>query len=170
MQFHFEIVNTPLGKFFILDSKEGLHYVLRDNDNRIRELIRTYNPSIHLSDKSLISHLMSCTEGKNISKKPKLNFLEGTNLQKKVWHQILKIRQGKTSSYSELAFKLKRPKAVRAIASAVGKNPIGIIIPCHRVIRKNGSIGGYAWGINIKTKLLDIEGYGMADSIYRGGK
>ena len=56
------------------------------------------------------------------------------------------------------------------MATAVGKNPVGIIVPCHRVIAKDGRLGGYAWGIKMKAKLLDIEVSGMADSIYRGGK
>ena len=170
MQFHHEIVDTPLGKFFILDSKDGLHYVLRDNDSRIKTLIQTYLPIKKLFNKSIVNYLKSCIEGKYISKKFKLNFLNGTELQRKVWNQILKISVGNTSSYSKLAFKLKRPRAIRAVASAVGKNPISVIIPCHRVIRKNGSLGGYAWGLSMKIKLLDIEGSGMADSIYRGGK
>jgi len=170
MQFHYEIVDTPLGKFFILDSKDGLHYVLRDNDSRIKTLIQTYLPVKKLFNKSIVNYLKSCIEGKYISKKLKLNFLNGTELQRKVWNQILKISVGNTSSYSKLAFKLKRPKAIRAVASAVGKNPISVIIPCHRVIRKNGSLGGYAWGLSMKIKLLDIEVSGMADSIYRGGK
>ena len=71
---------------------------------------------------------------------------------------------------SNLAEKLCLKSAVRAVASAVGKNPISILIPCHRIIRKDGSLGGYAWGRKMKRELLDVEVSGMADSIYRGGK
>ena len=77
---------------------------------------------------------------------------------------------GETISYSNLSSKVSNKNFVRSVASAVGKNPIGVIIPCHRVITKDGSIGGYAWGIKMKARLLDIEFKGTADSIYRGGK
>ena len=80
------------------------------------------------------------------------------------------IPKGQTFSYSYLAAKLCVKSAVRAVASAVGKNPISILIPCHRIIRKNGSLGGYVWGPKMKRELLDMEVSGMADSIYRGGK
>ena len=73
-------------------------------------------------------------------------------------------------SYSQLALRTPYQKAIRAVASAVGKNPIGIIVPCHRVIAKDGSLGGYAWGVKMKAKLLDMEVSGIADSTYRGGK
>ena len=83
---------------------------------------------------------------------------------------ISKISFGQTISYTELAIKIKKPNAVRAIASAVGKNPIGLLVPCHRVINKNGDLGGYMWGKKFKRQILDIEGRGTADSTYRGGK
>ena len=60
-------------------------------------------------------------------------------------------------SYSDVAKQILYPKAVRAVASAIGKNPISIIVPCHRVIRKNGMIGDYAWGVKMKRALLDVE-------------
>ena len=70
----------------------------------------------------------------------------------------------------KLAKNIKRPDAVRAIASAAGKNPVGLLVPCHRVVKKNGDLGGYMWGEKFKRKILDIEGRGTADSTYRGGK
>ncbi len=85
--------------------------------------------------------------------------LEGTDFQKSVWQALLNIPYGKTSSYKEIANMIGRPKATRAVGAAVGKNPFLIIIPCHRVIKKDGSIGGFAYGEEIKKVLLDIEGH-----------
>lgn len=84
-------------------------------------------------------------------------FLKGTHFQTDIWMQIAKVKYGKTVSYSELAAKLKNKNAVRAVGSACGKNPVPIIIPCHRVLAKN-SIGGFGGGIPLKKKLMDIEG------------
>ncbi|PKA82863.1 methylated-DNA-[protein]-cysteine S-methyltransferase [Ulvibacter sp. MAR_2010_11] len=82
---------------------------------------------------------------------------EGTEFQKKVWHLLTTIPFGKTSSYQEIANKLGDPKVIRAAASANGKNPIAIIIPCHRVIGSDGSLTGYAGGLHRKKWLLEHE-------------
>jgi len=79
---------------------------------------------------------------------------KGTEFQKSVWNEVAKIPYGQTSSYLEIAKRISRPRAYRAVANAVGKNPITIIIPCHRIIRENGDLGGYSGGIDIKKLLL----------------
>ena len=85
----------------------------------------------------------------------------GTKFQKLVWKEISKIPKGKVITYQDLAFKINRPKSVRAVASACGKNPFLPEVPCHRVVRKDGSLGGYSakGGINKKKKLLQNEGH-----------
>jgi methylated-DNA-[protein]-cysteine S-methyltransferase len=82
---------------------------------------------------------------------------EGTDFQKKVWSLLCKIPFGKTWTYADMAHKLGDPKVIRAAAAANGKNPIAIIIPCHRVIGTNGSLTGYAGGLENKRFLLDLE-------------
>ena len=86
--------------------------------------------------------------------------LKGTEFQKKVWKELLKIPRGKVLTYKELARKAGRPRAVRAVANAVGKNPMAPLIPCHRVIRSDGTLGGYSGrgGIKTKLRLLKKEG------------
>jgi len=86
--------------------------------------------------------------------------LDGTNFQKKVWNEISKIPKGKVKTYKELAKLIGKPKSSRAVANACGKNPYPIKIPCHRVIRSDGSLGGYSGKGGIKTKknLLKKEG------------
>lgn len=83
--------------------------------------------------------------------------LMGTEFQKKVWAELLRIPYGKTKSYQEIAKTIGNPNAQRAVGSACNKNPILFIIPCHRVISKNGNIGGFAYGNVTKQKLLEIE-------------
>ena len=83
--------------------------------------------------------------------------LEGTTFQKKVWAQLSKIPYGQTCSYKDIAKGIQNEKAVRAVGSANGKNPACIIVPCHRVIAHNGSLGGYSGGLKMKKTLLEIE-------------
>lgn len=87
--------------------------------------------------------------------------LNGTKFQIKVWKAISKIPRGQVRTYKELAKLIKKPKASRAVANACGKNPYPIKIPCHRVIRSDGSLGGYSGrgGINTKKNILKKEGY-----------
>lgn len=82
---------------------------------------------------------------------------EGTAFQKKVWHKLLEIPFGKTLNYAQMAKNMGDPLVIRAAASANGKNPIAIIIPCHRVIGSDGSLTGYAGGIDKKKYLLELE-------------
>lgn len=86
--------------------------------------------------------------------------IHGTPFQHLVWRELLKIPPGQTVSYSELACRIRRPEAVRATASAVARNPIAILIPCHRVIAKDGSIGNYHWGAQRKREILRWEAAG----------
>ncbi|AMV60467.1 Methylated-DNA--protein-cysteine methyltransferase [Pediococcus damnosus] len=82
---------------------------------------------------------------------------EGTPFQNAVWHALQTIPYGKTTTYSALAEKIGRPTATRAVANAVGRNPNQIVVPCHRVLRKDGSLGGYHGGLPLKRDLLALE-------------
>ena len=82
----------------------------------------------------------------------------GTEFQKKVWNELSKIPYGETISYNQLAIKLGDKKSVRAAASANGANPLPIVVPCHRVIGSDGNLVGYGGGLDVKKKLLELEG------------
>ena len=84
--------------------------------------------------------------------------LIGTKFQKLVWRELIKIPYGGTVTYADIARRVGRSKASRAVGRAVAENPIPIIIPCHRVISSDGSIGGYSFGVKIKEFLLELEG------------
>lgn len=89
---------------------------------------------------------------------PSVQFcVNGTDFQLSVWKALLDIPYGKTRTYQQIATQINRGKSVRATGSAIGKNPISIFIPCHRVIGSNNQLCGYAWGIDLKSKLLETE-------------
>lgn len=95
-----------------------------------------------------------------MSLEKKIDLSPATPFQKKVWKAILLIPQGEVRSYSWVARRIGHPKAVRAVGSALGKNPFAPMVPCHRVIRKDGSLGGYTGGLDRKKSLLRKENFG----------
>lgn len=96
-------------------------------------------------------------EPSNTKPKPNTLHLRGTNFQIQVWRELLTIPFGQTTTYGEIARTIGHPSAHRAVGTAVGRNPISIIIPCHRVITANGNLGGYYWGPKLKKTILDYE-------------
>lgn len=88
-----------------------------------------------------------------------VKFTTGTKFQQSVWREIMKIPYGKTKTYKDIAIALGKPKSVRAVANACGANIIAIIVPCHRVVKSNGELGGYRWGEKIKKNLIEQESY-----------
>lgn len=109
----------------------------------------------------------------NLKKFTIKTIMNGTAFQKKVWNELMNIPYGEVRSYKQIAEKVNSPKAYRAVGLANNKNNIPIIIPCHRVIGSNNSLVGYAGGIDMKKKLLDIEGWNKFEQNsngYRGSK
>ncbi|MDO5667911.1 MAG: methylated-DNA--[protein]-cysteine S-methyltransferase [Alcaligenaceae bacterium] len=84
--------------------------------------------------------------------------IQGTEFQQAVWHALMTIPVGQTRSYTEIAQQLDSPKAIRAVANACASNRLGIIVPCHRVLRSDGGISGYRWGVARKKQLIAMEG------------
>ena len=93
--------------------------------------------------------------------RPSNNDFRGTKFQKKVWNYLKTIRKGTVKTYKQVAIGINRPKSVRAVANAVGKNPFAPKIPCHRVIRSDGSLGGYSGKGGVKTKKLLLKREGI---------
>jgi AraC family transcriptional regulator of adaptative response/methylated-DNA-[protein]-cysteine methyltransferase len=90
--------------------------------------------------------------------------LLGTAFQKRVWDALMRIPQGETRSYAEVAAQLGEPNAARAVAGACARNRIAVLVPCHRVVRGDGSVGGYRWGLPLKRRLLQREGVRLSDA------
>lgn len=91
--------------------------------------------------------------------------LHGTDFQCNVWRALLKISLGKTQSYRDIAHAVNSPQGVRAVGSAVGKNPLSVIVPCHRVMGSDGSLTGYAGGLGRKRALLKLEGVAVQEAL-----
>lgn len=106
----------------------------------------------------VISKLKSFAMGKETVFTERLDILRGTLFQRSVWREIGKIKWGEAKSYAEIASLLGRSKAYRAVAKACGANPIPLVIPCHRVIASDGSIGGFSSGVGLKRRFLKLEG------------
>jgi len=143
-------IKTPLGIAEITGDEEGISKI-SVFDKEIESL-----PEIPSDLKEAVSELEDYFLGKRNTFTFKLN-PSGTEFQKRVWLELLEIPFGKTMSYQELSIKLGDIKAIRAVASANGKNPLWIVVPCHRVIGTDGSLTGYAGGLWRKKWLLDHE-------------
>ena len=149
-------LNTKIGTLYLVASEEGLQSVLFKKQNI--PLVPDLNPKNKTVEnlKKAALQIEEYLSGKR--KKFDLNLhLVGTPFQKKVWKELSKIPFGETLSYRELAQKIENPKAFRAVGTANGKNPLCIIVPCHRVIAANGTLGGYVGGLSLKKQLLDLE-------------
>ena len=153
-------IDTPVGILELKGDAEGLSSVyFKDDENiPISEKIPT-----EIQDAAI--QLQEYFEGMRKEFNLKLS-PEGTDFQKKVWQQLQEIPFGKTTSYQKMANQLGDPKVIRAAASANGKNPISIIIPCHRVIGSDGSLTGYAGGLHRKKWLLEHESPSPQQSLF----
>ncbi|GIW82778.1 MAG: hypothetical protein KatS3mg105_4585 [Gemmatales bacterium] len=110
----------------------------------------------HLALQPILNHALAILEGRHSD--VRLIFdVKGTPFQKTVWRYLQTIPPGTTRSYREVARAIGRPRAVRAVAQACARNPIALFVPCHRVIRSDGKLGGYRWGLAQKERLLDAE-------------
>lgn len=142
-------LKTPLGITEIIGDENGISRIsISDHGNQSAEIPEVLQEAA--------SQLKEYFVGERNQFTFKLN-PEGTEFQKKVWLGLLEIPFGKTMSYQELSIKLGDIKAIRAVASANGKNPLWIVVPCHRVIGSDGSLTGYAGGLWRKKWLLDHE-------------
>ena len=150
--------SSIIGSVTIYASDEGVHAVsLDDYDETPAHFSKATEAKSHPVLDLCYKELQEYFEGKRLAFTVPL-MPEGTDFQKKVWTALKKIPYGKTESYSEQARRMKKPLSVRAVAAANGRNPIAIIIPCHRVIASTGHLHGYAGGLDLKCKLLEIEG------------
>ena len=151
-------INSPLGIIKIIGDENGISIISVSTEGEISE-------TIPKELQESVSQLQEYFEGKRQNFTFKLN-PKGTDFQQKVWQELLNIPFGKTTSYLDLAKKLGDPKVIRAAASANGKNPLWIVVPCHRVIGKDGSLTGYAGGLWRKKWLLEHENPTSQQSLF----
>ena len=152
-----KFIGSPVGKLKLVASDHGLAAILWDNDNPCRvRLGETTEDNSHPVLLETERQLKDYFDGKRTSFSVELD-LVGTAFQKNVWEALLGIPLGETRSYGQLAKQLGKPRATRAVGAANGRNPISIIVPCHRVIGSNGKLTGFAGGLGIKEYLLRLE-------------
>lgn len=151
-------VKTPLGIATIVGDKDGVSIISVDDHGEV-------STEIPIILQEAVSQLQDYFEGKRTSFDFKLN-PKGTEFQKKVWHSLVDIPFGKTRTYLEQSKILGDVKAIRAVASANGKNPLWIVVPCHRVIGSDGSLTGYAGGLWRKKWLLEHENPSSQQSLF----
>jgi len=146
-------IKSKIGPLFLVASDKALYGVFWDDQNITKEMKDSKESKmLDKAEKQLNDYLDGKLTKFNIPLE-----LEGTPFQKRVWAELQKIPYGETRSYKQIATALKDPNACRAVGTANGKNPISIIVPCHRVINHGGKLGGYAGGLGIKEKLLSLE-------------
>jgi methylated-DNA-[protein]-cysteine S-methyltransferase len=148
-------MESKVGPIYLISSDNGIlgiHW--KKQKTPFVKSLESKQPAVKIIVK-MIKQLEEYFEGQRKSFDIKTD-INGTDFQKKVWNELSKIPYGKTLSYKDVATKINS-KAYRAVGSANGKNPLSIIVPCHRVISNDGGLGGYAGGLPIKTKLLQLE-------------
>jgi methylated-DNA-[protein]-cysteine S-methyltransferase len=158
MAYAAKTVPSPIGALTLVASDKGLAAILWENDDpdrvRLDDLAEDgAHPVLVETERQLAEYF----GGKRQDFDLPLDF-HGTDFQKRVWDQLLTIPFGETRSYAEIARALGQPTASRAVGAANGKNPISIVAPCHRVIGTNGTLRGFAGGLEAKQRLLALEG------------
>jgi len=161
---HYAKTPTPLGKhLWIAQSAQGVCWI----DFRISEavflarLTRRWPRANFVKSANALQKPIAELNEYFAGRRKKFTFKlapEGTAFQQKVWQAVREIPFGQVTTYQEIARKIEKPKAVRAVGHANGSNPLTIVIPCHRLIGSNGSLCGYGGGIELKMKLLELEG------------
>ena len=152
-------LDTPLGRMLVAATAKGICRLTFDEDERALRR-RFPNATILPADEamaSLISGVLTAIETPTAMPDLPID-VRGTAFQEAVWRELRKIPVGQTRSYADIAAAVGQPQAVRAVGTANGSNPVAVLVPCHRVIRSDGSLGGYAGGIERKRKLLEAEG------------
>lgn len=162
MSISYAIVPCSLGRILVAATTRGVSAVyLGDSDKPLKEALAKEYPraEICVDEKgmarwvrSVLTHLRGQTPHAELPLD-----VRATAFQRRVWQELQRIPRGSTKSYTEIARAIGKPTAIRAVARACATNPVSIVVPCHRVVRADGKLAGYRWGLERKEKLLDAE-------------
>ncbi|MDO8278448.1 MAG: methylated-DNA--[protein]-cysteine S-methyltransferase [Burkholderiaceae bacterium] len=162
MKFHPSIVKTryasPLGPMIVAATDQGLAGVWFEDQRHLPDHAAWPEAPAHPMLLQAAAQLADYFGGRRSRFDLPLDLQGGTQFQQSVWQALQRIPCGKTASYAQLSRDVGRPAAVRAVGAAVGRNPISVIVPCHRVLGSDGALTGYAGGLPRKTALLALEG------------
>jgi methylated-DNA-[protein]-cysteine S-methyltransferase len=144
-------IDTPLGTLRIVGNEKGVAFIdfVKEENDEIQKIVP---PSLKDAGNELVEYFSGSRKEFSIQ-----SIAKGTPFQESVWRELVKIKYGETASYADIANRIGNPKAVRAVANANARNPLSIIVPCHRIIGSNGKLTGYAGGLWRKEWLLNRE-------------
>lgn len=163
LQIRYGVHDTLFGKSLIATTARGicnLHFLDITDEQTAEQILRlewSNAEIIHEPQATQPLHDLIFNSATFRDQKPLTLLVKGTNFQIQVWRALLKVPFGGITTYQAVAEMIGRPTATRAVGNAVGNNPIGYLIPCHRVIRESGELGGYRWGLERKTAILGWE-------------
>jgi methylated-DNA-[protein]-cysteine S-methyltransferase len=157
----YKVSPSPIGPLKLVASNRGLVGILWENDNPRRVLLselveRPEHPVLVRTERELNEYFTGMRSGFTVPLD-----MRGTPFQRQVWEALLGVPLGETRMYGQLAIQLGNPKATRAVGAANGRNPIAILVPCHRVIGHSGKLTGFAGGLDAKAYLLKLERRGQ---------
>lgn len=161
----YAIADSPLGRMLVAATEKGVCTItFGENDDEVIEILRQRFPNAELTGETARSgwladaiHFIAAQMSESPTAATFPLDVRATAFQQRVWNALQQIPRGETRSYSQLAAELGSPTATRAVAGACAANPVAIVVPCHRVVGKNGSLTGYRWGTERKRKLLEAE-------------
>lgn len=162
MQIGYTVQNTSLGKVLIAATERGLSAVYLGENEKflVEELHKEYSKAEIVratgGNEIWLREILGRVEGNAPSVDLPLD-VQATAFQRRVWQELQRIPRGTTRTYTQVAQSLGKPRSVRAVARACATNPVSIVVPCHRVIRRDGTLAGYRWGLSRKEKLLERE-------------
>lgn len=161
LEIAYQFAQTLFGEVLIASTTKGICHLtfIQDRESALQQFIAQF-PNAQFVEQGTAFHAQALAifNHENWSIEQIKLHLKGTDFQLKVWSSLLKIPMGEVVSYGEVAHDISQDKAVRAVGSAIGRNPVAVLIPCHRVIQSTGGLGGYRWGTERKTVLIGWEG------------
>ncbi|HXW54915.1 MAG TPA: bifunctional DNA-binding transcriptional regulator/O6-methylguanine-DNA methyltransferase Ada [Candidatus Cybelea sp.] len=162
MKIRYTIVNSPLGRLLVGATDRGISAVyLGDSDQRLETELKDEYPRAEIRrDRAGLSTQVTAILNHLSGREPHLGLstdVQATAFQRRVWEELRHIPYGKTKTYAEVARAIGQPTAVRAVARACATNPVSVVVPCHRVVRQDGRLAGYRWGIERKRRLIERE-------------
>lgn len=157
MEHAYKIISSPVGPLTLVANSKGLAAILWAHDDPKRVPLGTLtaddrHPTLLATERALARYFKGDRTAFSLTVS-----LSGTVFQKQVWSALANIPHGQTRTYAEIAQQIGRPAAVRAVGAAIGRNPVSIVVPCHRVVGSNGKLTGFAGGLPAKAFLLKLE-------------
>lgn len=162
MRINYTIVSSPLGRLLVGATQRGISALYLGGDDRaLQTTLRNEYPRAEISrDRNGLQGWVGKILEHLRGREPNLDLptdVQATAFQRRVWKELRKIPYGTTRTYSQVARAIGKPQAIRAVARACATNPVSVVVPCHRVVREDGKLAGYRWGVERKKTLLEHE-------------